>query len=140
MRHLLSQVLIKHETYIDDVRQILNSNVFNIPERIKEIDDGYFIVFNHKTKSYELHHREDPFNTLQIVFPFTELDSRAIDFVRETSVQRARLVEKELEEQAERERVSIEKTQEHIKEEICKDVFKWCERHTADEYPEDICY
>jgi len=75
--------------WIDQYREVVESNVFCIPERLKEIDPGYFVVFNHKTKQFEVHHNKQIGGTLCLNIPYPELDYRTIELVRETRVERA---------------------------------------------------
>lgn len=95
----------KHETWTDKdnvihltVYYLVETNVFRIPERIKEIDPDYFILFNSYTQKYELHHRITPWNTYQLTFPYPELDARAVTHVNRTHVRRAKQLAREVEE------------------------------------------
>ncbi len=64
----------------------LTTNVYFIPERLKEIDSGYFVVRNHEKKTFEIHHRDQPHTTYCLTVPYEELDCRALELVRKTSV------------------------------------------------------
>jgi hypothetical protein len=97
--------LYKHETWTDKdgvihlaKYYIVESNVFNIPERIKEIDPDYFILFNTYSQKYELHHTLTPWNTYQLTFPYEALDERAVFHVNRTHVRRAKQLAMEVEE------------------------------------------
>ena len=59
----------------------IKSNVYHIPERLKEIDPSLFVVWNNKNKRIELHSTENKGNTFYMALPFNELDSRTIDYV-----------------------------------------------------------
>ena len=37
----------------------IESDVFNIINRIKEIDDGYFIMYNTNSKKFEVHNEKN---------------------------------------------------------------------------------
>lgn len=65
---------------------IVNTNVFHIPERLKEIDSSYFVVRNHKTKKFEVHSSKNIGFSRCFVVPFEELDVRTIDYAKETYV------------------------------------------------------
>ena len=89
----------------------IKSNVFHIPERLKEIDPTLFTFWNNKKQRIEIHCSENFGNTLYMVVPFNELDSRIVDHVRQNMRLREygmlRAIEennRRLEEQNERER------------------------------------
>ena len=62
------------------------TNVFLIPERLRELDAGYFVLRNHETKQFEIHHREQPHNTYCLTVPYDELDERTLVLVRKTRI------------------------------------------------------
>jgi hypothetical protein len=68
---------------------LVETNVFNAPERIREIDPDYFVVFDPRNQKFELHHKEQEF-TPCFVFPFDELDGRAVDYVQDSRIERFR--------------------------------------------------
>ena len=62
---------------------LISHNCFDIPERIREIDDDYRLFYNCKKNVIELHSLKcNP--TFQLIMPFAQLDSRAVEFVRRT--------------------------------------------------------
>lgn len=61
----------------------ISGDVFDIADRLKEIDGGYYPVYNLTRKRYEVHH-DGAKNSLQVVIPYDSLDSRTIDKVRQT--------------------------------------------------------
>ena len=63
----------------------IESDVFNIIKRIKEIDENYFIVYNTCSKKFELHN-SDNINTYCITIPYKNLDARTIELIHRTSV------------------------------------------------------
>lgn len=64
----------------------LTTNVYCIPERLKEIDPGYFVVRNHEKRTFEIHHRHQPHTTYCLTVPYEELDCRTLELVRKTAV------------------------------------------------------
>lgn len=58
-----------------------------ICERIKEIDPSYEIYFNLESNSYEVHSSQQVKNSYCFKVPYSQLDSRAIDFAFKTRVQ-----------------------------------------------------
>lgn len=74
------------------------TNVFNIPERLREIDPGYFVLRNHETKAFEIHHRDQPHNTYCLTVPYEELDERTLWLVRKTRIANIEKILLEMEE------------------------------------------
>ena len=62
-------------------------DVFYIADRIKQIDPAYYIMFNRSSCCYQVHAGKGE-NTLQLDLPFDILDSRALNYVRQTAVSR----------------------------------------------------
>ena len=62
-------------------------DVFYIAGRIKQIDPAYYIMFNRNSCRYQVHAGEGK-NSLQLDLPFDILDSRALNYVRQTAVSR----------------------------------------------------
>ena len=74
-------------------KTIVKNDLFNISRRIKQIDKNYFLMFNFKTKKFEVHYKRNK-NTLEIILPFNVLDKRTLDLVRKTRVEnREKLIE-----------------------------------------------
>lgn len=65
----------------------INTDNFFVTKRIKEIDTNYFIVFNTKSKKFEVHNKEQHENTFCLSLPFGELDNRTLDLVQKTRVE-----------------------------------------------------
>ena len=63
----------------------IDDDVFEIAKRIKEIDDGYYIVFDTKKEVYELHNSKQVYSYCLTV-PYTNLDSRLLDMVLYTNI------------------------------------------------------
>lgn len=64
--------------------EIIRTDLFDIADRLKEIDCGYFIFYSYKFKRYEVHHSGQRGNTLCLVVPYKRLDSRTVDLVNRT--------------------------------------------------------
>lgn len=70
-----------------DARLIpIKNDLFSIADRIKSIDDKYSICYNGEKKRFEVYGGKD--GGLQCVLPYSQLDSRALDYVRETRIER----------------------------------------------------
>lgn len=63
----------------------IDNDVFEITKRIKEIDEGYYIVFDTKKERYELHNKNQPY-TYCLTYPYADLDSRLIDMLLYTNI------------------------------------------------------
>lgn len=74
------------------------SHAMDIPVRLKALNGAFFVMFNVRTRKYEVHCADQPFETLACVLPFDQLDARAIRYVREHSAQRLEDVAREIEE------------------------------------------
>jgi hypothetical protein len=89
----------EHEGVPSKSRSPVLHNVFDIPERLKEIDPRFFVMFNHRTRKFEIHDNMQIYNTLAVVLPFEELDARTIDYVRgrmnNDVIAMARMIEEE---------------------------------------------
>jgi len=84
----------RHKRYITD-------DLYSIANRLKEIDDGYFVLFNTISGTYEVHNR----NNIGDTFCFTgyeELDYRTLFKARETDVSRSDQLIAELEQRNDR--------------------------------------
>lgn len=76
----------------------VDGDVFGISRRIRDIDDGYFIVWNGFRKKFEVHNIDTYPSTYEFTVPYSELDSRTLDFCHETRVANTQKLLKEMEE------------------------------------------
>ncbi len=74
------------------------SNALNIPERLKEMDEGYFVMFNTAVQRFEIWHRGSGEGILECVLPYDALDARALRHVREHRIERQEQLMREVEE------------------------------------------
>jgi len=65
----------------------VKSDCLDIVNRIKAIDENYFIVFDLNLNKFQLHNFSQGKNTYCLTFPFEVLDERAIGHVLKTRVQ-----------------------------------------------------
>lgn len=63
----------------------IESDLFDIADRLKEIDAGYELYFNTLKNRYEVFAR----GVLQVAVPFGKLDARTLLHVRSTRLERA---------------------------------------------------
>ena len=66
--------------------QLIEGSVCRIPERLKEIDNGIFVVRNTKKGIFEAHCLNNYGDTYAFTIPFDELDTRAIEFYYRTNL------------------------------------------------------
>lgn len=74
------------------------SDVFDIAQRIKEVDPRYFIMFNTTDQKYEIHVHGQPDTTFGCSLPFDKLDPRALEYARKYSRARFEETVREMEE------------------------------------------
>ena len=95
----------------------LTSDVFNICERLKEVDQSYFVVFNFDRDKYEVHSNLQRGNSYCFTIPYNTLDDRTIEFARKTRVSRMDKIIEEIDYQNEMlERQIHRQTVERLKE------------------------
>jgi len=75
---------------------LITGDMYDICSRLKEIDGGYYVMFDGKRKRFEVHHRGQRGNTLCVVLPYDRLDERAVVHVRRTRAERMREVVAEM--------------------------------------------
>ncbi|MDD2445770.1 MAG: hypothetical protein PHX09_03050 [Clostridia bacterium] len=65
----------------------VETDVFFISERLREIDKDYFIIFNSKTQGFEIHHKGQIMNTFCLNVPYRTLDARTLELVQKTRIE-----------------------------------------------------
>lgn len=63
----------------------IENDVFDISNRIKQIDRGYQIYFNTAKNQFEVHNISQPDNTFCLSVPYPTLDERTLKLTRETN-------------------------------------------------------
>ncbi len=81
------------------VGYVVTSDLYSIADRLKEIDDGYFIYYSYKNRRYEVHNRNQRGRTLSLVLPYKRLDERTIRLVRQTRSERVSSLISQMEEE-----------------------------------------
>lgn len=74
------------------------SDLFDIAQRLKEIDSGYKVFYNKTKSKFELHREERGRVSYLLTFPFDSLDSRAVEHCLRTRRERKEELLKEIEE------------------------------------------
>ena len=106
-------------------------DVFDICDRIKEIDDGYFIVFNTSSNQYEIHNFKQKVTTFCISCP-NGLDSRVITKLRKTRVENIDKVLKEIEESNKKIEENIKNKQKDESEYKLREMFDYANKKEYD--------
>lgn len=63
---------------------LINNNVFDVLNRIKQINKNFYVVFNTVSKKFELHSYEYGRNSYVLTFPYDSLDVRSVNYVLKT--------------------------------------------------------
>lgn len=72
-------------------------DVFDIVDRIREIDDGYFVVYNTRSHRYEVHNQKQFSSTFCITCD-SGLNSTVIDKLRKSRIENIDRIMREIEE------------------------------------------
>lgn len=64
----------------------IDNDVLGVSDRLKSIDDGYFILFNVMSGKFEVHNTHNKKNTYCFVVPFDALDVRTVYHCQETLI------------------------------------------------------
>lgn len=67
----------------------IENDVLDIAARLREIDDGYFIVYNGLFRRLEVHNQRQRGNTFCLVVPSNRLNARTVELVRKTRAENA---------------------------------------------------
>jgi hypothetical protein len=95
----------------------IETDVFFISQRLREIDENYFIKYNTITKKFEIHHKEQMKNSFCLSVPYNTLDERTLELVNKTRIENIdKLIEKMDKENLIRERQNNKQTTEKLKE------------------------
>lgn len=62
----------------------ITHDVYDISNRIKQIDRNYFIVFNTSKNNFEIHNSKQIGTTFCVTVPFKVIDARTLKYVFET--------------------------------------------------------
>ena len=66
---------------------LIAGSVHDVPERIYTIDSRYEVYYNKRKSRYEIH-AKGFVPSLQLVIPFKQLDSRTVDYVSSTRMEK----------------------------------------------------
>jgi len=119
--------------YLDKDREIITSSTCNIPQRLKRIDKDYFLVRNHSTAQFEIHHKKQPVNTFCISIPWNELDERALERVRETRIEYMDNIIAEMNRKNEKVEIDGDKKLKDVTETVASDIYRYVKAHESKE-------
>ncbi len=66
---------------------LIDNDPFYITERLRDIDENYFLVFNNIKHTFELHNSSQKDSTFALTLPFDCLDERTVFLARKTRKQ-----------------------------------------------------
>lgn len=68
--------------------ELVRGDLYRITDRIRQIDEGYFILRHRISGRYEVHNTNNIGSTYCFIVPYDALDKRTLIHCRETAVQR----------------------------------------------------
>jgi hypothetical protein len=75
--------VLGNKTYLEP----MFTSCYDIPRRVYDYDNSFFVVFNHNTKKYEIHCVDYPEgNTKSMTIPFPTLDVRTLYHLWENDI------------------------------------------------------
>lgn len=77
----------------------IEHDLFGIADRLRAIDEGYFVVYDTQKHAFEVHNRSQRGNTYALTVPYPCLDARTVTLVRRTRAENARRLFAEMEEE-----------------------------------------
>lgn len=75
----------------------LNSDVFNISQRVKIIDKDYYVAYNTSSKKFEIHNSNQIGSSYCLTLPFKQLDERTLFYINKTKSSNIENILKEIE-------------------------------------------
>ena len=66
--------------------RLIEHDLYGIAERIQDIEDGYFIVFDSRSGRYEVHSAYNKGSTYCFSVPYDALDARTLDYCHRTRI------------------------------------------------------
>ena len=68
------------------MRILITHDVFDIVNRIKNIDKDYFIMYNLRNKKFEVHNYKNINTTYSLTIPYNTLDINTLYYVQKTHI------------------------------------------------------
>lgn len=100
------------------------SDPFDIVNRIREIEDEYFILYNKYEKKFEVHSTAQPIRqTYCFTVPFDTLDNRTLEYCRETNIAlRGDAIERELDARNAKEEIADNRAEASLIQDMAEDM------------------
>lgn len=113
----------------------VTSDVYNISERIKAVDERFFVMLNRQTQRFEVHVKGQPATTFGCELPFDTLDARALEYVRKYSAARTQNLARDI--AAHNDRLAEARSGKHIENAGYKmrEAIMWAENHPSNQMP-----
>ena len=103
----------------------IENDVFDIVKRIKELDDGYYILFDTMKKQFEVHNKNQK-TSYCLTVPYGELDKRLVDLLKYSSIENIDKIVNEIDKNntiLEQNSKSIQKSQ---SEYMLNEIYQYC--------------
>ena len=81
---------------------MIDSDNLYIVERLKEIDESYYIIFNLDRKKFEVHSSSQKLGSYCFTIPYDRLDQRTIEYARKSRIERRDEIIKEMDKENEK--------------------------------------
>ncbi|MBR4406698.1 MAG: hypothetical protein IKT27_00075 [Clostridia bacterium] len=95
----------------------IKTDTYFIGERLREVDGGYYVVYEEERGRYEVHHREGKPTTFCVAVPYDTLDERTITLVQKTRIENLEKILDEIDKaNAKLEKTRVKNTLEKLKE------------------------
>ena len=104
---------------------MIDSDVFDITKRIKDVDKDYYIVFNTKYKKFEVHNSSQNMNSYCLTCPYESLDKRLLDYTLKTRIVNIDKILKEIDENNLKIEKEVESKREDKSKIMLKEIYKY---------------
>lgn len=109
------------------------NDVHDICFRLKQIDDGYFVVFNTKSQKFEVHNKNQT-HTFCLSVPHKTLDKRTVDLTMKTRRENFDKILKEIDESNKRLEDENNKKIKDLVAFKAKEMFDYAKKHDATKF------
>lgn len=115
---------------------LISDSVYEIPQRLKEYDKSFFVVFNKRNGKFEVHSHDNLWNTYCFTVPFDELDQRTLDIVMKNDTKNIgpKDIERELNNHNERVEKRKDKDFKNWVEDVAKETYSHFKKDLDYEY------
>ncbi len=79
------------------MKKKVKNDLYHISIRVRHIDPSYFVVYDTRRKTYEIHHSKQRGGSLALHIPYHMLDSRTIKLLYKTRSRNAEKIFKSIE-------------------------------------------